>query len=834
MVNLGIDKDQFIGFSLEYDNPKKVTNKGAKAYLEELLPALEDLGVKYLYCTDGNYFKVLTKKTKADPYVGYVLPCAIKGYEHMQVVYSANHRAIFMNDTLEDKIKLANNTLATHYLGSYKEIGTDIVKHYERIPCNPTKVKEALERLNQYASISCDTETFSLRHTGAGLGTIGFAWDEHSGICIDVEHFARTEGIGYTQHKRAVLSLIKQFFDNYKGNVKYHNASYDIKILIYNLYMKDMLDTEGLLTGLEVMTRNFDDTKIISYLAQNSCASPKGYLSLKNQAHEFAGNYAVDDINDITLIPNEKLMKYNLIDCLSTWYVFNKNYPIMVQDEQLEVYVFFKKILKNLIQMELTGMPLNMERVIEVRDQLQGVIDKYKEVLNQSSIIQSFSLETRKKIMREKNLAYKKKVITLDEVDYEFNTGSGKQLISLLHDYLGFPIYTKTDSGLPATGGDELKGHMKRTKIQEEKDVIEAIIKIEEGNKILGTFIKQFLLADAGPDGWHYLFGSFNLGGTKSGRLSSSKPNLQNLPSGSTYGKLVKSCFQAPPGWLFVGLDYASLEDRINTLLTKDPNKIKVYTDGYDGHSLRAYSYFGDQMPDICNTVESINSISKKYPKFRQESKAPTFALTYQGTWSTLVANCGFSRKVAKMIELRYHELYKISDDWVQAKLEQASIDGYVTLAFGLRLRTPILAKTVLGNSFTPNQARAESRTAGNAVSGQSYGLLNSRAGVEFQERVMASDHRLDVKPCAHIHDAQYMLVRNTLENIHWVNENLVPCVQWQELEEIQHPEVKLTGDLGIFYPDWSNEIELKNGLSPSAIKLKCESGLKEYYEEIN
>ena len=102
--------------------------------------------------------------------------------------------------------------------------------------------------------------------------------------------------------------------------------------------------------------------------------------------------------------------------------------------------------------------------------------------------------------------------------------------------------------------------------------------------------------------------------------------NLQNLPSGSTYGKLIKSCFQAPPGWLFVGLDYASLEDRINTLLTKDPNKIKVYTDGYCGHSYRAYAYWPHLMPDIEDTVASINSIADKYPKLRQKSKGPTFA----------------------------------------------------------------------------------------------------------------------------------------------------------------------------------------------------------------
>ena len=103
---------------------------------------------------------------------------------------------------------------------------------------------------------------------------------------------------------------------------------------------------------------------------------------------------------------------------------------------------------------------------------------------------------------------------------------------------------------------------------------------------------------------------------------------MQNLPSGSTYGKLIKSVFQSPDNWIFCGADFNALEDRINTLLTRDPNKEKVYTDGYDGHCLRAYSYFGTQMPDIINTVDSINSIKKKYPNLRSDSKAPTFLLT--------------------------------------------------------------------------------------------------------------------------------------------------------------------------------------------------------------
>lgn len=566
----------FIGFSLEY-NGKKVTAAFAKEYLlEQLLPELRDLGVKVLYCTDGNYFKVLTKNTKAEPFYGYVVPCALPGFEDMQVVLSGNHRALFANEALQPKIDLANETLVKHIKGTYKEIGTDILKHEEYVPCVPDKVKAALDKLLQYPELACDIEAFSLRHTKAGIGTIAFAWNQHEGIAIDVEHSASRMGFRNTLNAQEVKNLLREFFENYKGKLIFHNCTYDIKVLIYELWMKNLLDTEGLLEGLSYMTRDFEDTKIIAYLATNSCAG--NHLSLKDLAHEYAGNYAQSDIEDITLIPSKDLLRYNLIDCLSTWFVNTKYTPIMINDKQDSIYAdLFKPALINIIQMELTGMPLNMQRVKEVDLQLKTIIDENYDILNQSQLMKDFSDHMKIKIAAKKNAKYKKKRITADEVDYTFNPNSNNQLIELLHTFIGFEVYETTDTGQPAVGGDELKGHIGRAESAEVKQVIEAILKIQEGDKIRNTFVSKFLEADEGPDGWHYLFGSFNLGGTKSGRLSSSNPNLQNLPSGSTYGKLVKSCFQAPPGWLFVGLDYASLEDRINTLLTKDPNKLAVY-----------------------------------------------------------------------------------------------------------------------------------------------------------------------------------------------------------------------------------------------------------------
>lgn len=536
----GLNKDRFISFSLEQqDYRKKPKAAEMKAYLSQLLPILKDLKVKVLYVTDGNWFKVLTKKTKVDPYYGYAEPCAISGFEDMQVTVSANYQALMMNDRLKPKIDLANKVVTDYLSGSYEEIGTNIIKHYERIPNDPSKIKQALEKLKQYDSLTCDTEAFSLRHTEAGLGTIGFAWNKHEGICIDVEHGARRQGKTLGMHRELIQSLLKDFFESYQGKLIYHNASYDIKILIYYLFMKDMLDTEGLLNGLEVMTKNFEDTKLITYLATNNCG--ENSLSLKDQAHEFAGNYAQSDINDITLIPNDVLMKYNLVDCLSTWFVHEKHYGTMIKDNQLDTYIFFKKVLKNIIQMELTGMPLNMERVKEVDKILLDIIRKYRKVLNDSPIMKHFNTMMRKQTLAEKNAKLKTKQLEIWDIDYTFNPGSNKQLIALLHDYLGFDVHSTTKTGQPAVGGDELKGHMGRTSDPQIKEVIEAILKILEGQKIRNTFISKFLDAVKAPDGWHYLFGSFNLGGTKSGRLSSSNPNLQNLNIGGFLNRNIKA-----------------------------------------------------------------------------------------------------------------------------------------------------------------------------------------------------------------------------------------------------------------------------------------------------
>ena len=207
---------------------------------------------------------------------------------------------------------------------------------------------------------------------------------------------------------------------------------------------------------------------------------------------------------------------------------------------------------------------------------------------------------------------------------------------------------------------------------------------------------------------------------------------------------------------------------------------------------------------------------------------------TYQGTHITLVRNLGFPEPQAKQIEKAYHDLYVVSDQWVQAKLDEAAQRGYVEVAFGLRVRTPLLAQVIRGHRTTPYQAEAEARTAGNAL-GQSYGLLNNRAANAFMEKVWASKHRTSILPIAQIHDAIYLLIRDDLEVVEWVNENLIAEMQWQELPEIQHDTVKLGAELDLLWPSWAHPVTLPNEASAEkilALSREHRQSLKEKIQE--
>lgn len=99
--------------------------------------------------------------------------------------------------------------------------------------------------------------------------------------------------------------------------------------------------------------------------------------------------------------------------------------------------------------------------------------------------------------------------------------------------------------------------------------------------------------------------------------------------------------------------------------------------------------------------------------------------------------------------------------------------------------------------------------------------MLNNRAAIEFRQRLLASPYALNILPIMQIHDAQYHLVKVDLDTLHWYNTNLIECMEWQELPEIQHDQVKLGGEVSVFYPSWADETVIPNKATKEQIKEK-------------
>ena len=197
-----------------------------------------------------------------------------------------------------------------------------------------------------------------------------------------------------------------------------------------------------------------------------------------------------------------------------------------------------------------------------------------------------------------------------------------------------------------------------------------------------------------------------------------------------------------------------------------------------------------------------------------------------------MMKNCGFSEEQAKQIESRFQEFYKVADAWAANLIEEGKTSGYIPMAFGARIRTPLLAKCVTGtNKKIPYEALKEARSAGNAAT-QSYCVLTLRALNEFMERVWASPYRYKILPAITVYDSLYFLVFNSVKIIKWVNDNLIECMAWDDLPELKHPIVKISSAMEVFWPSWANAIAIPKKGSTQEIMTACNEGAEKYLEK--
>ena len=598
----GITEEEVVIISISSDTDK-FKAQPTKDKLLKVAIGLNKFGIKNILVANSELFKFLTGVTKTTDCYGEFINGNLKGYEKSNILLSVDYNALIYNDSLKFKLEHSVETFGKYCTQTFK-LPTDII-HSKYIPTTAREIQLALMDLWNYPELTCDIETESLRFEKARICTIAFAWDQHNGVVFSVD----------TKEEKTIKLLLYIFFRDYKGKLIFHNALYDCKVIIYQLFMQDSLDIDGLRQGL-LTFNNVEDSMLVTYLALNSTQDID--LGLKENSFEFAGNYGIEfkEDKDIHNYPRDEVLTYNLKDALCTWYVYDKHYPTMVKDNQLEVYqTIFQPSIMPMMYMMLIGMPMNMDKVYKAKESLETTIkditnhlssrDSIQETvirLKEKRYIKDFSDRFAKAKVNPKTGSKDRiKIKTLSDIsDEEFNPNSDNQKQVLLYEVFKLPVINTTDSGAPSCDAKTLEALLNHTDDNYIKDIISLLQDYAAASIILSTFIHAFIeYAFTRENGSVWLNGNLRLGGTQSGRLSSNSPNLQNLPSNSKYGKLIKECFEAPEGWLFCGADFSSLEDRINAILTKDKNKIKVYKDGYDSHSLRAYAYFKDEMPNI-------------------------------------------------------------------------------------------------------------------------------------------------------------------------------------------------------------------------------------------
>jgi len=447
----GFASKDIIAFDLQFNEKDKAPVSLIKEYLEQLKKAITHLGITHVLVADASYFKVLAKVRKAEPHYGYVLPSIWPG---IQAALTTNYLSLFYNPSLKSRLIMGIDAMSKDINGEQGLFQQDLLSKV-KFPESYKAIQQQLEDLYQYPKLTCDIETEGLHLTSIGLISISFAWSETEGCAFSL-HLGKGHSF--------VLEMLKHFFRNYQGTLIYHNAPFDTKGLIYNLFMGgDRNNIKGMLEGLHLLHKNLEDTQILAYLSTNSTAGNK--LSLKELAFEYTGNYALDEIENIVNLDIETVLRYNATDALATWYVYNKYKPV-VEENQKEIYQnLFKPALKVITQMELVGMPFNEYTVKETHSVLQATAFQHATAIEFSPIIEQFTKELILEAVVTANEKLKILVKTEDNFqDIHFNPNSNKQLRKLLYEHLKLPVTRFTDTKLASTDGvaiDGLIAHIK-------------------------------------------------------------------------------------------------------------------------------------------------------------------------------------------------------------------------------------------------------------------------------------------------------------------------------------------------------------------------------------
>ncbi len=484
-----------------------------------------------------------------------------------------------------------------------------------------------LRKINKAKLVAVDTETTSVDYMQAELVGISLAVKQGEAAYIPVAH--DYPGAPDQLDRDTVLAAMKPFLEDPDRKKVGHHLKYDAHIFarygigLAGMQFDTMLESYVLNS---VATRHDMDSTARHYLGVDTIhyedVAGKGAKQLTfNQIDlEQASPYAAEDA-DITLRLHERI-----------WSDLGKIKPLKAVYETIE-----QPLVPVLLAMEETGVLLD-----------QAMLK------TQSGELASSMLE-------------------LEQEAHElaggpFNLGSPKQLQQILFEQQGLPVVRKTPKGQPSTAEDVLQ------ELADEYDLPRVILEYRSLSKLKSTYTDKLPLQIAPSTGRVHT--SYHQAVAATGRLSSTDPNLQNIPIRTPEGRRIRQAFVAPKGRVLLAADYSQIELRIMAHLSGDKGLLGAFAEGRDIHQATAAEVFEESLDDVTANQ-------------RRSAKAINFGLMYGMSAFGLAKQLGISRGEAQQYVDMYFDRYPGVKAFMDDTRAQAHDAGFVETVFGRRLYLP-------------------------------------------------------------------------------------------------------------------------------------------------
>ncbi|OIN83378.1 DNA polymerase I [Francisella sp. TX07-6608] len=559
-----------------------------------------------------------------------------------------------------------------------------------------TQLDDLIAELEKSDSFAFDTETDSLNTYEANLVGLSFCAKEGRAFYIPLQH--RYLGVPQQLELGFVLDKLKRLFADSKKVKVAHNFKFDEKVL-----SKYAIEING----------KVDDTMIMAYVLKSSGKHDMDSLSKEHLGIEPIAYTAIAGTGKqqqtLDQVDIEIVAKYAAEDADITFRLFNHFKALLEQDKVLyKLYCELEMPLTIILnQMEKTGVKIDAAKLIQ----------------------QSVSLETSIKELESKcyNLA-----------GQEFNLSSPVQLREILFEKMGLPPVKKTAKGQVSTSEEVL------VQLAEDYEIAALIMKYRHLSKLKNTYTDKLpKMLDANGR----VHTSYNQTGTVTGRLSSSDPNLQNIPIKSPEGRKIREAFIAEDGYCIVAADYSQIELRIMAHLSKDKNLLKAFNQNLDIHSATAAEVLGI----------SIDEVSSEQ---RRKAKAINFGLIYGMSAFGLARQLEIPRAEAQEYIDIYFNRYPSVKEYMTTAKEFAKQNGYVETILGRRLYLPEI------NSKNVMQRNAAERAAINAPMQGTAADIIKKAMINVN-MMISQEYNSEIKMVMQVHDELVFEVKKTkLEEI--------------------------------------------------------------------